>query len=275
LFHDGKWLLPLDATPTSHIFKVPLGMLPNGIDLSTSVENEWLCLKLASHLGLPVPHVSMASFEDCRCLIVERFDRQWSNDGTRIIRLPQEDLCQALGIPSIHKYECDTGPGIKQVMDFLDASDVRDNDRALFFKAQIISFLIGATDGHAKNFSIFIRPSGFRLTPFYDILSVVPALNKRQIERKDVKLAMSVGYNHHDRIYEIQYRHWQQEAKKAGFAERFMTEIIEDVLCRLEKVDSVLNSLPEDYPSNIVEGLFKFARKQAVRLKPVKVSSRS
>src|SRR5262249_32726822 len=104
LYLRNTWCLPLEASPTSHIFKVRMGKLPNGIDLSTSIENEWLCSKIAAHLGLPVSSSEIGHFEDVDCLIVERFDRLWSKNKTSLKRLPQEDLCQALGVAPTMKY---------------------------------------------------------------------------------------------------------------------------------------------------------------------------
>jgi hypothetical protein len=105
------------------------------------------------------------SFKGNRVLVVERFDRVWTKDN-RLLRLPQEDCCQALSVPPTRKYEADGGPGIANVLELLKASDDPDTDRRLFLKAQIMFWLLAATDGHAKNFSIALRPGGrFRLTP--------------------------------------------------------------------------------------------------------------
>ena len=47
LWHNNKWHLPHGVTPTSHIIKLPIGKIKHsGIDLSDSVENEWLCLQI-------------------------------------------------------------------------------------------------------------------------------------------------------------------------------------------------------------------------------------
>ena len=63
---------------------------------------------------------------------------------------------------------------------------------------------MGATDGHAKNFSIFLGPGGrFYLTPLYDVLTAQPSLDDRLIERKQMKLAMSVGTSRHYKIEDI------------------------------------------------------------------------
>jgi serine/threonine-protein kinase HipA len=91
---------PLGATPTTHIIKLPLGLVGNmRADMRTSVYNEWLCLKLMGALGFDVAQADLASFADHPpVLVVERFDRKPHPSGKWILRLPQEDFCQALGV---------------------------------------------------------------------------------------------------------------------------------------------------------------------------------
>lgn len=85
---DGAWLKPRATTATTHILKPQIGQLPNGIDLSNSVENEYFCLKLLAAFGVPTAKAEIADFGDRRCLAIERFDRRWTRDG-RLLRLPQ------------------------------------------------------------------------------------------------------------------------------------------------------------------------------------------
>lgn len=79
LWHEGRWCRPQGSTPTTHIFKLPLGQMPGGIDLRTSVENEWLCMELLRAFGVPTARVAMLRFGEHRVLGVERFDRRWSD----------------------------------------------------------------------------------------------------------------------------------------------------------------------------------------------------
>jgi serine/threonine-protein kinase HipA len=163
------WHKPSGTTATTHILKPQIGRLPNGIDLSCSVENEFFCLKLTAALGLPSAEVEIADFGGQRVLVVERFDRRWARDG-RLLRLPQEDCCQALSVPPSLKYEADGGPGIPAILNLLNGSDDPTADRHRVLKALVVFWLLGATDGHAKNFSIFLGPGGrFSATPLYDV----------------------------------------------------------------------------------------------------------
>lgn len=256
LHMDNKWFLPRGATPTTHILKPPIGILPNGIDLSTSVENEWLCLQICGRLGLPVTQANIKRFEGKSCLIIERFDRQWL-DGKRIVRLPQEDLCQALGFSPTLKYESDGGPGIVPIMEFLNASNKREDDRMTFLKAHIIFQLIGATDGHAKNFSLFLSPKGMQMTPLYDILTIYPALAKRQIEPKEIKMAMSVGHSKKYRLREIFRRHWEQTAKQAGFHKDYLDTIFHSIHKALIDLETNPIKLPRNFPDDVFETIMQ------------------
>lgn len=202
LRHDGKWIKPHGTTPTTHLIKTKIGELPGGIDLSDSVENEYYCLQLTGAFGLPVNTANIETFGDTTALVIERFDRRWTKDG-RLLRLPQEDFCQALSVPPTLKYQNEGGPGMVDFLEMLKGSDSPMEDQETFLKAQLVFWLIGASDGHAKNFSVFLSPgSSYRMTPLYDILTAQPALHARQIECKQMKMAMSVGSSRHYRYCE-------------------------------------------------------------------------
>lgn len=82
------------------------------------------------------------------------------------MRLPQEDMCQAKGVPPRSKYEDEGGPGIQGIMDVLEGFMTREADRRTFFQAQVIFWLLRATDGQARIFSLFLRPGGrYQHTP--------------------------------------------------------------------------------------------------------------
>lgn len=249
----GQWFKPTGTTATTHIFKPQIGQLPNGIDLSNSVENEYFCLKLLEAFGVPVANVEIADFGGRRTLIVERFDRLWAKDG-RLLRLPQEDICQALSIPPTRKYQSDGGPGMREIIDLLKGSDSPDADIAMFMRVSIVFWLLGATDGHAKNFSIFLGPGGrFRMTPLYDVLTGQPSLDNGQITQRKFKLAISVGKNRHYAIHDIVPRHFIQTADLAGVGTGTMEEIFADIVANIERqAQNVVASLPEGFPDQLV-----------------------
>lgn len=252
LRHDGKWLKPHGTTPTTHILKPQIGELPNGIDLSNSVENEFYCLRLASAFGLAVNKATIEAFGSTKALVIERFDRRWARDG-RLLRVPQEDCCQALSVPPTRKYQSEGGPGLRDLLNLLKGSDDPAADRAAIFKAQILFWLIGATDGHAKNFSIFLRPGGrYRLTPLYDILTAQPSLGAGQIQPRQLKLAMSVGNSNHYRIGDVVGRHFVQTGEAADLPKSLMRDCVESVIdSTTEAFTRVEGELPKRFPGAI------------------------
>lgn len=255
LRHKGKWMRPHGRTPTTHILKPQIGQvqMPSGtVDLSNSVENEFYCLKLLETFGLEVNQTEIHTFGDRKVLVIERFDRRWTRDG-RLIRLPQEDCCQALSVPPTRKYQNRGGPGIVAIVDLLRGSDDPFADQLVFFKSQVLFWLIGATDGHAKNFSIFLTPGGrFRLTPFYDVLTVQPSLDARQVAHRDFKLAMSVGNSNKYRILDISGRHFFETAKKARLSPRIVGQAMADIRESAESAfDHLEQLLPKDFSGAI------------------------
>ncbi len=245
---DGHWHIPHGTTATTHILKPQIGQR-DSYDLTRSVENEHMCLEILGSLGLPVAKTEIVDFYETRALVIERFDRQWTRDA-RLLRVPQEDCCQALSIPPTRKYQSDGGPGATDIFEFLKASDDPAYDQLVFMKAQISFWLLGAIDGHAKNFSVFLHPGGgFELTPLYDVMSAQHLLDANQIQRKDMKLAMSVGKNRHYRIHEIQPRHFQQIADGAGLRDGMVDLALNQISETLpEAIETVCATLPEDFP---------------------------
>lgn len=270
LFRDGQWLRPHGTTPTTHILKPPIGRLPNGIDLSNSVENEFYCMKLMAAFGIPTARCEIQTFGDTKTLVVERFDRRWTRDG-RLLRLPQEDFCQALGIPPAQKYQNQGGAGIAAIMELLKGSDDPDADRLTFFKSQLVFWFIGATDGHAKNFSIAIGPQGrFRLTPLYDVLTVQPTFDQRHIGHNAFKLSMSVGNNRKYRVLDIHGRHFMETAIECGLNRAEAMQAIDEIRGRCATVFDDL-ALPSDFSGEIAESVTRAAQSRAERLNPADI----
>jgi serine/threonine-protein kinase HipA len=252
LRYKGKWRKPRGTTPTTHILKTQIGTLPNGVDLSNSVENEYYCLKLMAAFGLPVNAAEIKVFGKTKALVIERFDREWTKDR-RLLRIPQEDFCQVLSCPPGRKYQNEGGPGMVEILQLLKAGDTPAEDQKTFFKSQILFWLIGATDGHAKNVSIFLGAGGrFHLTPLYDVLTAQPSFDNRQIERKQMKLAMSVGDSRHYKIGEIRGHHFIQTAERAGLPGSLAASALEEVAAAAEgAIQKVKKELPAGFPDEI------------------------
>lgn len=266
-----KWRKPKGATPTTHILKLPIGRIENsGIDLSESVENEWLCLKILDGFGISTVTADIETFEDVKTLAVTRFDREFSNDKSWIIRHPAEDMCQANGIAPGLKYENAGGPGIAKIMNLLKASQKAEEDRKTFMKTVFIFWLLAAIDGHAKNFSLFLKRQGrFHLTPVYDVMSAYPIVAQRQLEVKKVKMAMALHGKNNRYVWDkILPRHWFDEAKNVHFPESEMQAIIDDTLGSIDQViDKVSSCLPDDFPQHIAGPIFDGIRSAGKKFK--------
>jgi serine/threonine-protein kinase HipA len=264
LLRLGKhWHLPHGATPTTHIFKLPLGLVGNmQADMTESVENEWLCAQILAALGFDVAPTQMAQFGAQKVLVVERFDRRWVKDPQTgkdwIARLPQEDFCQATGWPGTLKYESDGGPGIRAGLALLSGSTQAKADSLQFAMAQLAFWLMAATDGHAKNFSLFIERGGnYRLTPLYDVLSAWPIVGtgRGQIAPQRVKLAMALrGKNVHYHLQDIHTRHWQALARLTGTPDAF-EQMIGLVLQVPDALGRVAAVLPVGYPQRVFNAI--------------------
>jgi serine/threonine-protein kinase HipA len=276
LWHRQTWCEPLGATPTTHILKLPLGQVGGmQADMSTSVENEWLCARVVEAYGLPVARCEIAHFEDQKALVVERFDRRESRgeSGRRWIqRLPQEDFCQATGTPYLNKYQSDGGPGIDDIMRVLGTAERPFDDRRTFFACQVLFWMLAAPDGHAKNFSLRINAGGsFALAPIYDVLSAHPVLGKSRghIAPQKLKLAMGVrgGANMHYRVFEVRRPHWLTTAQRNGIG-REGEAIIDELIARTPGVVARVSAeLPRGFPESvagpILDGLTGAARRLA------------
>jgi len=271
LLHEGRWCQPFGATPTTHIFKLPLGLVGHmKADMRTSVENEWLCSRLLAQFDIPIPPSEIKVFGTQKALVVERFDRLCIPAQNYWVRLPQEDFCQAFGKPSSAKYEKDHGPGMLEIARVLQVSETPERDLDIFLRTQVLFWMLAATDGQAKNFSIYLRAGGgFQLTPVYDVLSAWPIVgttaNKLDYQKLRMAMAWHGEANKHYRMRDVQRRHVVSTAKRCGYGER-----IEEALHELTRkvpvaIDAVGRELPDNFPMDVfeqvVEGLQRTARK--------------
>jgi serine/threonine-protein kinase HipA len=260
LWWNGQWMKPRGTTPTTHIFKMPLGLVGGRkADFRTSVDNEWLCLRLMQAYGLPAANADIMTFGEQRVLVVERFDRTLSADGSRLFRLIQEDFCQATGISPLRKYENEGGPGLPELFTLLQQSVDAERDMRTLMASQILFWMLRAPDGHAKNFSIQLLPGHtgrFRLAPLYDVMSALPVIGdgSNQWAWQDVKLAMAlIGKNRHYLMHTVQRRHFNSTARKVGYGED-AEPLLQELVARTPAVVAQVQAeLPAGFSQEVVD----------------------
>ncbi|MFS1429092.1 type II toxin-antitoxin system HipA family toxin [Vibrio splendidus] len=276
LRHDGQWMIPTGLTPTTHIIKQPIGSIvshSSTIDLSSSVDNELICMRLAKAFGLSAADCDIIRIGGARVLSVERFDRRLSLDGTHYLRLPQEDLCQALELAPCRKYESDSGYGINDVISVLRYSKSPSNTLN-FARSQVLFWLLAAIDGHAKNFSISIEARGrYQLTPLYDIMSAYPLIGGRGLSERKIRMAMSLkgSKGRKWKWHQIQPRHLVDTFSATGIPsineQRMRVVLNEFALKAQQAIDIVGESLPSDIDEDVRDKIFSGLLKASKKIK--------
>ncbi len=201
-FDDTKriWGIPTGTRPTTHILK------PGIAGLDEHHINEHLCMAAARRLGLRVAHTSVQQFAAERALVVQRYDRV--RVGATMVRVHQEDCCQALGIHPQQKYQAEGGPSVEDIATLLRSVEPTDAgvDVETLLRAAGFNWLILGTDAHAKNYSLLLSGPQVRLAPLYDIASMAAY----GAHPKRLRLAQKVGGEY--RPAAIHRRHWEQLA---------------------------------------------------------------
>jgi serine/threonine-protein kinase HipA len=247
LYQDGRWGVPHGAKATTHILKPAVAGLDDH-DL-----NEHLCLDAARRAGLIAVRTRVATFDSETAIVVDRYDRSETSGST--VRIHQEDLCQAMGLPPTRKYQAEGGPSPSQIAElFRRVMSPKNADSAIdrFFDALIWNWLIGGTDAHAKNYSLLLADGQVRLAPLYDIASALPYGTH---ERK-LRFAMKIGGD-----YDVvpARNTWGRaaaelriEQREALARVRDLTEIVVDAF-RKAAADPDVVALHRELPSRLVQ----------------------
>jgi serine/threonine-protein kinase HipA len=247
LHQDGQWGIPSGSLPTTHVLKPAIPGLDDH-DL-----NEHLCLDAARRAGLPAVFTRIARFGDESAVVVERYDRV--RVGDQIVRIHQEDLCQALSVRHPIKYQNEGGPTPRDVVALLRRvmpAAVAEDSVRLFADALIWNWLIGGADAHAKNYSLMLAGPVVRLAPLYDIASALPYGD----HEKSLRLAMKIGDDY--RIY-TWHNAWPRAARNLGIDEdelvdrvRHLAGIAPDAFADAARHPEVAG-LQKEMPSRLVD----------------------
>lgn len=253
---DNKFYLPYGTKASSHILKPPIKHFSN------TVINEYFCMVLANFMELPVPRVMIHNYKQ-PLYIIKRFDRVLDNNKD-LIRLHQEDFCQAMGVLSEQKYEVEGGPSIKQCFELIRNFSIQPAmDLENLLKWVIFNYIIGNSDAHGKNLAFIITKDGPYLSPFYDILctNIYPELSS--------KTAMKIGGE--NRPDWIQRRHWERLAAEVNFTNKYLKQIINYMLERYNNaVSSAINNteLNTDEQKTINQ-ILELSKKRTLCLKKI------
>jgi len=221
LYRDGRWGVPHGSAATTHILKPAVAGFDDH-DL-----NEHLCLDAARRAGLIAARTRVARFSDETAIVVERYDRR--EVGERLIRVHQEDLCQALGLPPSKKYQNEGGPGAAQIVSLLRrvmSPQHADVAVSRFFDALVWNWLIGGTDAHAKNYSLLLAGGQVRLAPLYDIASALPY----GMDEHKLRLAMKIGGRYDVYPY---YHNWDRAADEMDIDREFALSRVRELTDRV------------------------------------------
>lgn len=254
LQEDGKWGIPSGRIPTTHILKPPTGSFDG------HAENEHFCLALARKLGLPTATSNVRRFGDETAIVVERYDR--IRTGNEIVRIHQEDACQALGVMPTKKYQNEGGPSVEDIVGLLRTqSSAREEDVQIFVDALAFNWLIGGTDAHSKNYSLLISGGPrVRIAPLYDVASILPY---SQFQPFKTKLAMKIGGEY--RLKDIGVRQWRKLALSARLDEARLLDRISEMAKRLpdEVASEQRRALSEGLTQPIISKLADALTKRA------------
>lgn len=210
--YKNGWFICEGTAATTHILK-------SGVrELAHQALNEYICMRLAAECGIDTAQVEYVEFEGREgvepAIVVERYDRLITKQ--HVVRLHQEDLCQALGCLPDNKYTMYGGSTSIDVIQLLmSTGSTAANNVARFLQMLFFNYLIAATDGHAKNYSLMLNVSGdHRLAPMYDVASIAPYIERAQWNIKPPKLAMSIGGE--NRIGYLTANHLHKMVKQCG-----------------------------------------------------------
>jgi len=247
---DGRWGLPVDGAPSTHIVKPQHAVYPN------TVENEAFCMRVAKHAGLPAAEVEVISVEGRNLLAVKRYDRVVAPDGV-VKRLHQEDFCQALGIPPEKKYQAHGGPSLRQVARILGTAAADPDSPDALFKATTLNVLLGNADAHGKNFSLLYGEDGsLQLAPLYDLVSTLSYSERNPAyDALDDRLAMYVDTVQH--LPRVTSPRLVAEAEGWGMPKARAAALIADLLDRLPTAIRTAADEIEGTPPKVRETLEK------------------
>ncbi len=184
----NRWFDCIGAAASTHIVK------PGVAGFTNQALVEFISMRLAEKIGLPVAKTNFRMFGSEPAIVIERYDRMRDEAG-HVLRIHQEDFCQALSVMPDVKYAELGGPATPQIMAMLKTTSKQARENAYRFVLYLFfNYLIGATDAHAKNHSLMLfSPEDVRIAPLYDVATIAPYRSLAPQKRKPLRAALSIG----------------------------------------------------------------------------------
>ncbi|MDA3787128.1 MAG: type II toxin-antitoxin system HipA family toxin [Desulfobacula sp.] len=250
---ETQFYLPKNSgSATTHIIK------PVNAGFTDIPRNEAFCMELAQRSGFSIPNSKIMKIGGHELYVVERYDRQEVNK--EIVRIHQEDFCQAMGYPAERKYQETGGPGFTECRELIDESLSNQGvkNRLLFIRMMVFNYIIGNHDAHGKNFSI-LHSKGFDLAPFYDLVST-------QVYPLDNKFAMAIGQTY--KLNRIKEHSFEAFAKDMDVRPKLLTSLINQECKAVEnEMDGLITEHVKNYgEAKIYDDLNKIIRSNTAQL---------
>lgn len=251
----GEYGQPLNGAPSTCILKPEHGEYPE------IVANEAFGLRVAASAGLDAARTEPVEIAGRPCLYVERFDRTFEGSG-QIVRVHQEDMCQALGIPPVDKYEASGGPSVAQIVNLIrEIGSARAAADILgLASAVLLNFLLGNSDAHGKNVALLYEPpAGVRLAPLYDLVStqVYPG--------SEPALAMGIGGVEDPQ--KVDMGAWKQLGEDCGIGAQLPTLIAERTARIVQCAEAVaMTAKAEGWHRPVIDRIVNLMKERAEQL---------
>ncbi len=240
---DNKVAIPALEVPTTHILK------PAIADLKETVENEYICMKAASLLGISVPEIEIRKVNGIKYFLIERYDREIKNG--KLKRIHQEDFCQASNVVSAFKYQAEGGVSFADCFEVLKKTSRPAVSIVKFLNMMVFNYLIGNNDAHGKNFSILHYPDGkIELAPAYDILST------QVYKDLSSKMAMKIGGHYEPK--NIYPRHFERFANEVGISYVQLKKIIKT---QTSILPNIVSEVISDFDNTIGQEILSIVNK--------------
>lgn len=241
---DGEWFVPNGRTASTHIVKPGMATGHGRTDAEVQAI-EFVTTRAARALGLTTAAVEIENFDGLPTFVTQRYDRRSDRNGA-IMRLHQEDFCQALTVLPSRKYEEDGGPTMADMVSVVDEHSSprwRESDRLALAELFAFNLLAAGVDAHAKNHSLILSGNLVRLAPAYDLISAHGMWPENRVKFKS---SAAVRYGRERHYRQITGRNLARTADTVRVDRlRFLEQLVEMQRMLPDALALAVSELPE------------------------------